>query len=213
MTGSAAHAELMDGIYRHQRFIYDLTRKYFLLGRDHLISELAANPNDKILEVACGTGRNLAEIARRYPGARLYGFDLSHEMLKSAHRTLKGRAALAHADACTFEGGQSFGVDQFDHIIVSYSLSMIPDWQTALATAADHLVPGGSLHIVDFGGQTELPKWFGRLLKAWLAKFHVSPREDIADVLSQMADKRGGTVKFEPKYRDYACYGVLRVSG
>ena len=31
----------MDRIYRHQRHIYDPTRKYYLLGRDRLIDGLA----------------------------------------------------------------------------------------------------------------------------------------------------------------------------
>ncbi|HEY0281515.1 MAG TPA: hypothetical protein VGC27_02700 [Rhizomicrobium sp.] len=31
------HAALMDEIYRHQRYVYDLTRKYYLFGRDRLI--------------------------------------------------------------------------------------------------------------------------------------------------------------------------------
>ena len=37
MTGSAV---LMDRIYRHQRHIYNLSRKYYLLGRDRMIAEL-----------------------------------------------------------------------------------------------------------------------------------------------------------------------------
>ena len=37
MTASAA--EKMDAIYRRQRFIYDATRRYYLLGRDRLIEE------------------------------------------------------------------------------------------------------------------------------------------------------------------------------
>ena len=31
-------ARHMDGIYRYQRHIYDLTRKYYLLGRDRMIA-------------------------------------------------------------------------------------------------------------------------------------------------------------------------------
>ena len=31
----------MDGTYRWQRHIYDITRKYYLLGRDGLIADLA----------------------------------------------------------------------------------------------------------------------------------------------------------------------------
>ena len=36
---AADHAALMDDVYRRQRFIYDLTRKYYLFGRDKLIRE------------------------------------------------------------------------------------------------------------------------------------------------------------------------------
>ena len=32
--------EKMDKMYRHQRYFYDLTRKYYLLGRDRLINEM-----------------------------------------------------------------------------------------------------------------------------------------------------------------------------
>ncbi len=34
------HAEQMDNMYRYQRHIYDLTRKYYLLGRDTTIAAL-----------------------------------------------------------------------------------------------------------------------------------------------------------------------------
>ena len=75
------HAQLMDDVYRYQRLIYDLTRKYYLLGRDHLIRELGATPDAHVLEVGCGTGRNLEKIGQRYPKAALYGLDISEQML------------------------------------------------------------------------------------------------------------------------------------
>ena len=36
--GSPTADVLMDSVYRRQRHIYDVTRKYFLLGRDTLIA-------------------------------------------------------------------------------------------------------------------------------------------------------------------------------
>ena len=39
-TALGNHAALMDSVYRRQRHIYDLTRKYFLFGRDTLIEGL-----------------------------------------------------------------------------------------------------------------------------------------------------------------------------
>ena len=64
---------LMDRIYARQRHIYDLTRRYFLLGRDTLIAELRPPSRGGILEIGCGTGRNLIATARAYPDAALYG--------------------------------------------------------------------------------------------------------------------------------------------
>ncbi|TIM21480.1 MAG: SAM-dependent methyltransferase, partial [Mesorhizobium sp.] len=55
----ANHAELMDGVYRWQRHIYDLTRKYYLLGRDRLIDGLDVPVGGTVLELGCGTGRNI----------------------------------------------------------------------------------------------------------------------------------------------------------
>ena len=59
----------MDRMYRRQRYIYDATRKFYLLGRDATIAELGARASDSVLEIGCGTGRNLVKMARRYPQA------------------------------------------------------------------------------------------------------------------------------------------------
>ena len=53
------HAARMDRMYRYQRHIYDLTRKYYLLGRDRAIRDLQVPVDGTLLEVGCGTGRNL----------------------------------------------------------------------------------------------------------------------------------------------------------
>jgi S-adenosylmethionine-diacylgycerolhomoserine-N-methlytransferase len=210
-----SHGGLMDAIYRNQRHIYDATRKYYLLGRDRLIAGLDAPDGAKVLEAACGTGRNLVVAARRYPKARFYGFDISEEMLKQARRNidragLSDRITVAQGDATDFDPEALFGIAGFDRIFISYSLSMIPPWRAAIAEALAHVAPGGSLHVVDFGQQERLPGWFRSGLHAWLAKFHVEPRADLEAVLREAADEAGGTLSFDALYRDYARYGVIR---
>lgn len=208
MTHAADHGQLMDQTYRYQRLIYDVTRRYYLLGRDHLINNINAAPGDRILEVACGTGRNLKMIRRRYPKARLYGFDISQEMLTTAKGKLGNDVKLAKGDACAFAPMDLFGVDKFDHIILSYSLSMIPDWEAAMHAAWSELADDGTLHIVDFGQSGSLPAWFRRGLMNWLKQFHVAPREELLSVLNDLGP--GPVIAAEEKWRGYAIYGQKR---
>jgi S-adenosylmethionine-diacylgycerolhomoserine-N-methlytransferase len=201
----ARHGDLMDRIYRHQRHIYDLTRKYYLLGRDQLIAELDPPRQGSVLEIGCGTGRNLLSVRRRYAETRLYGIDISEAMLATARAHSQGRnIQYAKADAADFDPQALFGEAAFDRIFISYALSMIPSWQAVLASAAKMLSPDGELHIVDFGQQERLSKTFRSALRAWLAKFHVTPRADLREAVEQLAQKEGASVTFLPVKGGYA---------
>ncbi|KIC10312.1 methyltransferase [Leisingera sp. ANG-M1] len=206
---SATHAALMDQTYRRQRLFYDLTRKYYLFGRDHLIRGLSPREGSHVLEVACGTGRNLQVAARKYPHCAFYGLDISAEMLTSARSKVHPQVQLAQADACNFDGAQLFRRARFDRVFISYGVSMIPDWQAALRMACAHLAPGGQLHVVDFSDQHCWPRWFGTGLNRWLDKFHVSPRLDLEEALSKAAAEIGGTLRHRQLYRGYAQYGMV----
>jgi len=206
--------ERMNRMYRRQRHIYDGTRRYYLLGRDQSIENLRLEPGASVLEIGCGTGRNLVQAARRFPGAKLFGIDVSTEMLTSAiasisRRGLGSRVRVAHGDATAFDPQLLFGVPAFDHVMISYSLSMIPGWDRVIESAIHHLKPGGRLHIVDFGRQERLPKIARALLLRWLAMFDVTPRDDLERVLSGMTKVRGADLRFERPFRGYAQYAVL----
>lgn len=214
MSGGA-HAEAMDRIYRRQRAIYDLTRKYYLLGRDATIAALDPPDGGTVLEIGCGTGRNLIRAARRFPQARFYGVDISTAMLETAERAiaragLEGRIALAQGDATDFDARAAFGLSRFDRVFCSYTLSMMPPWREALGHAAGLVAPGGALHVVDFGPMDGLPGWFGRAMRAWLAKFSVSPRADLGDVFRDTAARAGLSAQFGPIKRGYAVRGMAR---
>jgi S-adenosylmethionine-diacylgycerolhomoserine-N-methlytransferase len=156
LEASASHARAMDRMYGVQRHIYDATRAYYLLGRDHLIKTLAPPAGGSVLEMGCGTGRNLVAAAKNYPDAKLYGFDISQVMLETAGRAVQrnhlvSRVKLAQADACDFKPMPSFGVENFDRVFFSYTLSMIPAWEIAIEQGFQALKPGAEMHIVDFG--------------------------------------------------------------
>jgi S-adenosylmethionine-diacylgycerolhomoserine-N-methlytransferase len=213
-AGPAEATRRMNRMYRWQRHIYDATRRYYLLGRDRLIAGLQPAAGQSVLEIGCGTGRNLVLAAKLYPDARFFGIDVSTEMLASAttaisQRGLTHRILVAHGDATAFEPQALFGMQAFDHVFVSYSLSMIPDWRRVLATAASHLRPGGRLHLVDFGNQERLPAAARVLLLRWLAIFDVTPRDDLERALADLAETSGAGLAFERPYRGYAQYAIL----
>jgi S-adenosylmethionine-diacylgycerolhomoserine-N-methlytransferase len=201
------NATRMDAIYARQRHFYDLTRKYYLLGRDRLIARLDVPRDGTVLEVGCGTGRNLIAVARRYPTTRLFGLDISEEMLTTARAKiaaagLSDRIALKQADATDFDPMALFGLAAFDRVFFSYTLSMIPDWQAAIRQGA--VATGGALHLVDFGQQEGLPAWFKRGLAAWLAKFDVDPRKALFDFIADDLTDDFAQIECRPLYRGYA---------
>ncbi len=206
------HGQLMDGVYRRQRYIYDFTRKYYLLGRDGLIADLAPPPGGAVLEIGCGTGRNLIAVGKLWPGASLYGIDISQAMLETATANvgkagMADRVALAQGDACRFDAQASFGRAKFERVFISYALSMIPGWREALAQAAQCVAPGGRLEIIDFGQQDRLPVLWKRALFGWLERFHVSPRREMAAAIEALSRDFGGLPHSRPLYRGYAVRG------
>jgi S-adenosylmethionine-diacylgycerolhomoserine-N-methlytransferase len=208
------HAELMDGVYRHQRHFYDLTRKYYLLGRDRLIGGLAPPAGGSVLELGCGTGRNLIQAARTFRQVDFCGLDISAEMLATAEvaiarQNLAARVSLAQGDASDFDTQTLFGRAGFDRVFISYALSMIPEWRRTVTAALETLNEGGSLHIVDFGRQERLPSFFRSGLRAWLAKFHVAPRDELREVLESECLQIGASLGFDSLYGGYAVHAIV----
>lgn len=211
---SGGQGGLMDSVYRHQRHIYDLSRKYYLLGRDGLIADLAPPRDGAVLEVGCGTGRNLIAVGKAWPEARLYGVDISEAMLETARKAvakagMADRIVLAQGDACAFDAKALFGRTDFERVFISYALSMIPDWESALRQAGRCVADGGKLEIVDFGQQEGLPSLWKRALFGWLARFHVSPRADLKRAIEGLAADMGGFPHSRALYRGYAVRGGL----
>lgn len=214
-AGAGDQKGLMDATYALHRHFYDLTRKFYLLGRDRLIRELAPPPGGTVLEVGCGTARNLIVAAKRWPNARFHGFDISEAMLDTARKSvakhgLSDKITLAQGDAGAFDVHALFGLDQVDRVFMSYTLSMIPPWKEAIALGAKALAPGGSLHIVDFGQYERLPGFAKRFHFKELNAFHVYPRAELREVVEGIAAEQGMTAEFRASLRGYTWSAVLR---
>ena len=207
MTADARVA--MDQMYRHQRYIYDLTRKYYLFGRDKLIAELPVGKGEHICEVGCGTARNLVLLAKKHSSATFYGIDASSEMLKTAQASVdaggvSGRVKLATALSTDFTSAMFGHGRPFDRLIYSYSLSMMDDWRQAHEHGFRQMKPGGTLHVVDFGNQEGLPNWFKKMLGSWLDQFHVRFRPEVRAWFEEQQRAGRGRMTYRSVMRGYA---------
>ena len=199
----------MDQMYRWTRHLYDATRKYYLLGRDQMLDEIADRSASAVLEVGCGTARNLRYLAKRAPQHTLYGMDASHEMLDTARRSLQrgrpsGRITLGHGLAGDVTPKMMGREKPFDVVFFSYVLSMIPEHQPAIEAALASLRPGGSMYVVDFWDQADLPGPFARLLQEWLALFDVHFRPGVIDTLRRLDATGRANTRIRSVARRYA---------
>lgn len=115
---------------------YDLANTVLSGGADARWRSLAADqcalgPGNSALDVACGSGRLTAELARRAPGGRVVGLDFSPGMLetaRSAHPDLE--FILGDALRLPFEDGE-FGVTT-----MAFGLRNLADPRRGLAEMA-----------------------------------------------------------------------------
>jgi S-adenosylmethionine-diacylgycerolhomoserine-N-methlytransferase len=117
--------------------------------------------------------------------------------------------ALAAADATAFEAQALFGRDRFDRVFISYSLSMIPDWEAVVRQAAGCVAPRGGLHIVDFGDFAAYPALFRQLQLGWLRRFSVTPIEGFESRVAALAAALGFDVATDRLYGGYAVRACL----
>jgi len=156
--------------------IYDLTRWSFLFGRQNIVERIVLKKPTYILEVGCGTGRNLLQLAKKLPESTLFGLDASLDMLSVAQKKSSSHnITWIHG---TFPGAAYSeivsAINGFDCILFSYALTMFnPGWELALEQALQDLKPNGLLVLVDFD-QTKF-KWF----ENWMKFNHVSMQGQI----------------------------------
>jgi S-adenosylmethionine-diacylgycerolhomoserine-N-methlytransferase len=174
-----------------------------------MLNAIANRPASAVLEIGCGTARNLRYLAGRSPQHALYGMDASTEMLDTARRSLRrdgqvGRIMLAHGLAGDVTLKMMHRDEPFDVVFCSYVLSMIPDYQPAIEAAFALLRPGGTMYVVDFWDQTGLPRPFARLLQGWLALFDVHFRPGVINTLRRLDATGQADTRIRSVARRYA---------
>jgi demethylmenaquinone methyltransferase / 2-methoxy-6-polyprenyl-1,4-benzoquinol methylase len=126
---------------------YDFITVVLSYGQDRrwkrrLLALAALRPDDRLLDLACGTGDILFAAAERVRFAA--GLDLTHRMLQLARR--KRGAPLVNGDMLALP----FRSATFTVITVGYGLRNVPDLGAAIREIRRVLAPGGRLVSLDF---------------------------------------------------------------
>ncbi|HNL40194.1 MAG: class I SAM-dependent methyltransferase [Saprospiraceae bacterium] len=169
-NGAAAQIERMRRMYRRYAPGYDATRWAFLHGRQEIVRRLELPQTSRLtlMEIGCGTGKNLTALARLFPGMQLIGVDVSPDMLDRAARACSGYSRQVRLIETPYPSDGFSLQEPVDLILFSYSLTLFnPGWEAALDQAYRDLRTGGRVAVVDFHHtQSSLMRW-------WMDRHHV----------------------------------------
>ncbi len=174
--------------------IYVAFEYVFLLPpriRSRAVRTLDLKIGDRVLEVGCGTGRNLGRLVEAVGNSgQVYGVDISEGMLARA-KALTTRhkwqnVKLLHEDAAEYSLPE-----KVDGALFSLSYATMPHGRRVLRYAWNQLKPGGRLVIMD----ARIPEGIvGRIYRPLLVSFLKltvlgNPDIDILEDLRQLAGK------------------------
>jgi len=156
--------------------------------RRNAVDRLNLRPGDSVLEVGCGTGRNLPFLHNAVgPAGRVYGVDLSTGMLDKA-RELTGRHRWNNVDLTQADAIDYVAPEPLDGALFSLSYATMPHHRAVLQHVWNQLRPGGRLVIMDAkpppgrGGQFILPFSVWLMKRTVLGNPYIQPWKDLAGI-------------------------------
>jgi demethylmenaquinone methyltransferase / 2-methoxy-6-polyprenyl-1,4-benzoquinol methylase len=130
--------------------------------RRELVSAVAPEDGERVLDVATGTGMVAAELLSR-SRCSVVGIDQSPEMLAAARARFSSRAERARVELLEGEAeALPFADASFDVLTFTYLLRYVEDPRGTLRELARVLRPGGRVGSLEFG----VPPWLGARV-AW----------------------------------------------
>lgn len=139
---------------------YNPTHSWSLPKRRVARLMLDVQPNDRVLDLACGTGANLLHLRELVgEGGQVIGVDISPRMLDVAKRMIANHGwknvEVLGADAAHLPFEDGF----FNKIICSYALNIIPDYVHTIEEVNRVLTPGGRFVSLEVRSGHSMPKW------------------------------------------------------
>jgi demethylmenaquinone methyltransferase/2-methoxy-6-polyprenyl-1,4-benzoquinol methylase len=132
--------------------------------RRAMVATVEAGPQERVLDVAAGTGLVSRALVERYR-CRVVGLDQSAPMLSRARSKLAADPALAERVELVEGEAESlpFAENEFDHLTFTYLLRYVDDPAATLRELARVVKPGGRVACLEFCVPTGIWLWPWRL--------------------------------------------------
>lgn len=135
-------------------------------AREELIKQANIQPNQRVLDLGCGTGTLVVRLKRKYPAAQIVGLDPDPKALRRAKKKIKRAGVAVQLDE-GFADELPYDEGTFDRVLSSFMLHHLedPDREKMLREVLRVLKPAGTFHLLDFaGGEDRARGFWGRLI-------------------------------------------------
>ncbi len=153
MIERACYSGDVSKLYSRLARVYDLFTDHEPAHLEEAIQLAGIREDDSVLEVACGTGRASAGIARRLrEGGRLYAIDLTEAMVERAERRLREQSLIDRVDLRLGDARSlPFPDGKFDVVYNSYMFDLMDaaDIPGIVSEFKRVLKPGGRIVLVN----------------------------------------------------------------
>ena len=137
-------------------------------AREELIKQASIQPNQRVLDLGCGTGTLVVLLKRKYPATQIVGLDPDPKALRRAKKKVK-RAGVAVQLDKGFADELPYDEGTFDRVLSSFMFHHLEDQdrEKMLREVLRVLKPAGTFHLLDFaGGEDRAGGWWGRLVNS-----------------------------------------------
>lgn len=187
--------EFMNSYYKSQAKYYDAYRQNMLHGKKYLMYSIPweSFENKNIMLMAGGTGDLIDYIIDYIPNFNSVVIsDISKPMLDIANKRIETNnfknVKTRIEDLCGDNDYFKEEENSYDLILLTYSLTMIPNWSKTILRALKYLKPGGILAITDFVVTEEQEKINKSFWKFLFSQSHINLNENHLKMLKNECD-------------------------
>ncbi|HLM24250.1 MAG TPA: class I SAM-dependent methyltransferase [Pyrinomonadaceae bacterium] len=137
-------------------------------AREELMKQAKIGPNQRVLDIGCGTGTLVVLLKRRYSTAQIVGLDPDPKALRRAKKKVRRARVSVQLDE-GFADDLPYEKGTFDRVLSSFMLHHLEDQdrEKMLREVLRVLKPAGAFHLLDFaGGEDGAPGRWGRLVNS-----------------------------------------------